>query len=106
MTEGNKSADGDNVTEPDNVSETAKISVLIVDDQLLTRMGLRILIERCPDMDIVGEASNGQEALNLTKQLMPSVVVMDVGMPVMDGIDATKQIKSLVPETSVLILTT
>jgi NarL family two-component system response regulator LiaR len=87
------------------MTEKARITVLIVEDQLITRLGLRIVIERFPDLEIVGEAENGQAAVELAGNLKPSVIVMDVGMPVMDGIEATKRIKEIVPETNVLILT-
>jgi len=84
---------------------TPHITVLIVEDQLIARIGLRMVIERFPDMKIVGEANNGQSATEKAQSINPSVVIMDVGMPVMDGIEATKQIKQLVPDARILILT-
>ncbi len=86
-------------------TEQSTITVLIAEDQLITRLGLRMVIEGFADLKIVGEAVNGQSAVDLAKNLRPSVIVMDVGMPVIDGIEATKQIKELAPDTSVLILT-
>lgn len=82
-----------------------KISVLIAEDQLTTRIGLTVIIERFPDFILVGEAENGLIAIERAKQLNPTVVILDVGMPVMDGIEATKQLKELLPEVKVLILT-
>lgn len=81
------------------------ISVLIVDDQPITRIGLKIILEANDDIDIVGEAENGEEAIVRTQELRPDVVVTDVGMPVMDGIELTKQLKSLLPEVGILVLT-
>lgn len=81
------------------------ISVLIVDDQLISRLGLQIIIEKESNLTIVGEAENGALAVEKSQELKPSVVVMDVGMPVMDGIEATKQIKAIDPGIFVLILT-
>ena len=81
------------------------INVLLADDHVVVRAGTRQLLERHPDITIVGEASNGQEAVQLTDELNPDVVVMDVRMPGMSGVDATKAIKAAHPEVSVLVLT-
>jgi NarL family two-component system response regulator LiaR len=82
-----------------------KIKVIIADDHVLFREGTRNLIEREKDMEIVGEASDGQEAIELVNQLLPHVVLMDIAMPVVNGIEATKIIKAQHPSTAVLILT-
>ena len=81
------------------------IRVLLADDHVVVRAGTRQLLERHPDMTIVGEASNGQEAVQLANDLGPDVVVMDVRMPGMGGVDATKAIKQAHPDMSVLVLT-
>ncbi|MDR3617308.1 MAG: response regulator transcription factor [Candidatus Obscuribacterales bacterium] len=83
----------------------SKISVMIVEDQMLTRIGLRAVVESFPDLEVVAEAENGKLAVEQALIIKPNAVVMDVEMPVMDGIEATKQIKQLVPESNVLILT-
>jgi DNA-binding NarL/FixJ family response regulator len=82
------------------------IRVLLVDDQSLIRQGLRSLLEVRPDLQVVGEAENGQIAVELTEALQPDVVLMDVRMPVMDGVTATRIIRERWKETQVLILTT
>lgn len=82
-----------------------KIKVIIADDHVLFREGTRNLIEREKDMEIVGEASDGQEAIELVNQLLPHVVLMDIAMPVVNGIEATRIIKTQHPSTAVLILT-
>ncbi|NJL64203.1 MAG: response regulator transcription factor [Methylacidiphilales bacterium] len=82
------------------------IKVLIVDDQHLIRQGLRTLLELEPDLEIIGEAENGQEALNLIRELAPDVVLMDMRMPVMDGVAATRAIQKDFTKVKVLVLTT
>jgi two-component system, NarL family, response regulator LiaR len=81
------------------------IRVLIVDDHSVVREGLRMFLVRDPDLEVVGEATDGVEALEQTKHLQPDVVVMDLLMPVMDGIAATRAIRREMPETEVLALT-
>lgn len=82
------------------------IRVLLVDDQELVRSGFHIILESEPDIEVVGEASNGEEAIALAVEHAPDVICMDVEMPVMNGIDASRQILRTHPSTSVLILTT
>jgi NarL family two-component system response regulator LiaR len=80
------------------------INVLLAEDHLVTRQGIRRLIEDEDDLKVVGEAGDGEEAVRLTTELKPDVVVMDVAMPNLNGIDATRQIKLMHPEVAVLIL--
>ncbi|NJL36354.1 MAG: response regulator transcription factor [Leptolyngbyaceae cyanobacterium SM1_4_3] len=82
------------------------IQVLLVDDQLIIRQGLRSLLESKPDLKVVGEAENGQQAIEQIELLQPDVVLMDVRMPIMDGVAATRTIGQQFPQTRVLILTT
>jgi DNA-binding NarL/FixJ family response regulator len=79
--------------------------VVIVDDHDLARAGLREILSAEPSVKVVGEASNGQEALKLCRELRPDVVLMDIRMPEMDGLDATRVIKEAHPRISVLLLT-
>ena len=81
------------------------IRVLIVDDHEILRMGLAIFVETQDDFLLVGEAENGQQAVELCDQLQPDVVLMDIMMPVMDGITATQIIMQKHPEIAVLMLT-
>ena len=78
------------------------IRVLLVDDHMMVRQGLRTVLESYGDIEVVGEAANGKESLECVEHLQPSVVVMDLSMPQMNGIDATMVIKARHPETIVL----
>lgn len=82
-----------------------KIRVVLAEDHVIVREGTREFVQREPDMEVVGEAGDGQEAVELTNKLKPNVVVMDIAMPKLNGLEATKQIKALNPATAVLILT-
>ena len=79
------------------------INILLVDDQNLIRQGLKALLELEPDLKIVGEAENGQIALDRVKELTPDVVLMDIRMPVMDGVTATKEICQQFPHVNILV---
>jgi len=81
-------------------------TLLIADDQALVRVGLRKILENEPRTTVVGEAGNGQDAVAAVRRLRPDVVLMDIRMPVLDGIEATRQIVRAQPSTRVLILTT
>ncbi|WP_322791375.1 response regulator transcription factor [Bellilinea sp.] len=83
-----------------------KIKILLVDDQALFREGLRTLLDLQPDFEVVGEASQGEEALRMAVSLSPNVILMDLRMPVMDGVMATRRIKDSLPQCKVIVLTT
>jgi two-component system response regulator NreC len=80
------------------------IRIMIADDHKMFREGLRALISGEPDMEVVGEAADGREAVALAREIAPDVVIMDMKMPVMNGIDATRNLVKEQPETRVLIL--
>jgi len=82
------------------------IRILLVDDQPLFREGLRTLLSVHSDFEVVGEAGNGEEALKLVRSLLPSVVLMDLQMPVLDGVAATRRLKAEQPQCRVIVLTT
>jgi DNA-binding NarL/FixJ family response regulator len=82
------------------------IDVVVADDQSLARAGLRMILEGQPDLRIVGEGADGAEAVALVRRLRPTVAILDVRMPRMDGLAATRRILAEVPETRILILTT
>lgn len=80
------------------------IQVFIVDDHAMMREGLRMMLEGQEDLRIVGEAANGQEAIQAVSRQCPDVVIMDVMMPVLNGIEATRQVRALCPSTAVVML--
>jgi DNA-binding NarL/FixJ family response regulator len=82
-----------------------KITVLLADDHTVVRQGLRALLKAEEDMEVIGEAENGRQAVNLVKKSPPDVVLMDVAMPLMNGLEATRQILKSSPTTKVLVLT-
>ncbi len=84
---------------------TKQIRVLIADDHTIVRSGVRMLLEAEPGIAVVGEAVDGRQAIELTRQLQPDVVLMDIGMPDVDGLEATSRIKAQWPDVSVLALT-
>jgi DNA-binding NarL/FixJ family response regulator len=87
------------------VSESPTLRVLVVDDQELVRAGFRMILERS-GLDVVGEAGDGVEAVRLADEHAPDVILMDVRMPRMDGIEATRQIVARSPSARIVVLTT
>lgn len=85
---------------------SAPVRVVVVDDQALVRGAFRLLVDSAPDLEVVGEAENGSTAVSLVGSLEPDVVLMDIRMPVMDGLEATQRIAALGVGTRVLVLTT
>ena len=80
------------------------ITVLLAEDHLMVREGFRSLLKHERDIEVVGEAETGRQAVQLTRKLRPEVVVMDIAMPLLNGLEATRQIRKAVPETKVLVL--
>jgi NarL family two-component system response regulator YdfI len=85
---------------------TNTIRVLLADDHLIVRDGLRMIIETAADIECVGEASNGQEAITMAQEYQPDVILMDFQMPVVSGIEAIEHIKAVQPQIAIIILTT
>ncbi len=83
-----------------------RIRILLVDDQAMFREGLRTLLATQPDFEVVGEAANGEEALRLCSSERPEIVLMDLRMPILDGVAATRRIRAAHPDTRVIVLTT
>ena len=83
----------------------SKLRILLAEDHKVMREGLRMVLAREPNMEVVGEANNGAEAITLTEQLRPDIVVMDVSMPEINGLKATEALGASSPETKILILT-
>jgi NarL family two-component system response regulator LiaR len=90
----------------DNAPGEDEIHVLVVDDHAIIRKGMKAVLELVPDIKIVGEAGNGLEAVKQADELHPEVILMDLVMPEMDGIEAIRQIKARQPEIRILVLTT
>jgi DNA-binding NarL/FixJ family response regulator len=80
------------------------ITVLLADDHSVVREGLRVLLEAEGDIEVVGEAETGRQAVQLTRELLPSVVVMDIAMPLLNGLEASRQILKVLPATKILVL--
>src|SRR5213592_417350 len=80
------------------------ITVLLAEDHQIVREGFRALLKHEADIEVVGEAESGRQAVQLTRKLRPAVVVMDIAMPLLNGLEATRQIHKECPETKVLIL--
>ncbi len=84
---------------------THKISLLITDDHALVRQGIRAFLELQPDLTVLGEASSGEEAIRMVAELVPDVVLMDLVMPGIGGVEATRQVKQISPHSQVIVLT-
>lgn len=91
------------VADPRSGSE--KIAVVLVDDHAIVRQGLRTYLELQPDIEVVGEASDGREAVGVVRDLLPDIVLMDLVMPNSDGVEATRAITGMAPSTRVIVLT-
>jgi two-component system, NarL family, response regulator NreC len=83
----------------------SKIRVLLADDHTILRAGVRMMLNAQPDIEVVGEASDGRHAIAEAQRLQPDVILMDITMPDLNGIEATRQVKRVLPETRVLVLT-
>ena len=81
------------------------ISVLLVDDHAMVRQGVRAFLVTQPDLSVVGEAGSGEEAIQLAAQLIPDVILMDLIMPVMDGVETTRRVKHVSPRSQIVVLT-
>jgi DNA-binding NarL/FixJ family response regulator len=90
---------------PSDNDHSGRISLLVVDDKELFREGLVSLLSRRPELEVVGQAEDGYQALELARQLKPRIILMDVDMPGCDGVRATELIKEELPETSIIMLT-
>jgi NarL family two-component system response regulator YdfI len=94
------------MSDPTPQTQDKPIRILITDDHFVVRQGLRLILKTANDIEVVGEATNGEEALQLTVEHQPHVVLMDLRMPVMDGLAAIEQLGQMHPQVGVIILTT
>lgn len=84
---------------------TEKLRILIAEDHKTVRVGIKLLVDAQPDMDVVGEASDGETAIELFRSLRPDIVLMDISMPILDGLKATKKLRAESPDVRILALT-
>ena len=82
-----------------------QIKIVLADDHAILRTGLRHILNLESDIEVVGEAENGRECIKVVEELSPDIVLMDIGMPVLNGLEATRQIKKRFPETAIIMLT-
>jgi DNA-binding NarL/FixJ family response regulator len=82
-----------------------RLRILIADDHDVVRRGIRVLLEGQPEWEVVGEASSGREAVTQAHRLQPDIIIMDIGMPLLDGLEATRRILKALPRTEILIIT-
>ncbi|MBY0402849.1 MAG: response regulator transcription factor, partial [Cyanobacteria bacterium] len=103
--ESNISIDSTESTTSPSISQNQVTKILIVEDHQLTRYGIRFALEKYKTLEIIGEAENGEIALRIAMEEKPDIVLMDIGLPVMDGIEATQLIKKYLPQTKIVMLT-
>src|SRR5437867_3513215 len=83
-----------------------KITILLADDHTILREGLRRLLQTADDIEVVGEAANGQQAVDQARKLQPAIIILDLAMPLMDGVETARHITKAAPATKILILST
>lgn len=93
------------LTNQDLAKDTPKLRLLLADDHEIVRQGVKVMVDAQPDMKVIGETSNGREALRLARELQPDIVVMDISMPDLNGIKATEKLKQSCPELKIIALT-
>ncbi|MCR9060217.1 MAG: response regulator transcription factor, partial [Rhodobacteraceae bacterium] len=91
-------------TSPHSETSRGPIRVLLADDHELVRDGIRARLQKVSELEVVGEATNGREAVRMTRNLKPDVLLMDVSMPIMNGLEAAMEIRKTQPDVAVLIL--
>ncbi len=84
---------------------TRRIKIMIADDHTIVRQGMRKLLETYPELQVIGESQDGDETVELAKQLLPEIIIMDISMPGLNGLEATRQLKKRLPQIKILILT-